>query len=86
MEDVKNKTHEIGIQLGIGHSKMITFMKEDNPLLTTLDHWLRGNVSDNQPSWASIITVLKSKQVGEIGLANKLSAKYCQKNDDEGYF
>ena len=89
LEGVKLKAYEIGIQLGIPHNKMLEFEKEGNILPASINFWLCGNVPDADIpiTWGSIVAALESKQVGEIGLARVIKAKYCcqqEEAQDEG--
>ena len=83
LEDVKHKAYEIGIQLGIPHSKMLVFKQDGNILSAAIDYWLCGNVPDADIpiTWGSIVAALESKQVGEIGLAKVISTRYCCKQE-----
>ena len=86
MGSVKTKWLEIGIQLGIPRSKLLEFKKEDDPLSAVVDYWLRGNVTESVVpiSWESIVTALKSKYVGEPGLAEEITKEYCQQEKEKG--
>ena len=77
LEDVKHKAYEIGIQLGIPHSKMVVFEKEGRPLSSGIDYWLCGNVPNAPITWEYVVTALESKQVGEMGCAKLIKQKYC---------
>ena len=81
--EVAYKWFSIGILLGVPRHKLMEFKKDDDPLAATIDYWLNGNVERALVSWSSIVTVLKSSHVGEIGLANKIKKKHCLK-DEEG--
>ena len=76
---VETKWFKIGVQLGIPRSKLQEFKKEDDPLSAVVDYWLRGNVpeSDVPISWESIVKALRSVSVGEPGLADRITLKYC---------
>ena len=82
LEDVKHKAYEIGVQLGISHGKLMQFKQDGNVLPAAVDHWLSGNVPDTPITWRSVVAVLESKQVGEMGLARVISEKYCCKKED----
>ena len=75
LKDVAYMWFKIGIQLGIPHGKLKEFEKEVDPLSTMIDFWLRGNVEEVPVSWRSIVTALDN--VSEIGLAGRISKKYC---------
>ncbi len=83
--EVEYKAFKIGIQLGISRSKMLLFKQKDDILSEVVDFWLRGNVPDVPITWGSVVKALKSKQVGEPGLAKVISEKYCcqQREEDE---
>ena len=57
---------------------MEKFKKEDDPLSSAIDYWLRDNVEDVPVSWESIVTALESTHVGEPGLAKRIKEKYCE--------
>ena len=81
--DVETKWFKIGVQLGIPRSKLQEFKKDEDPLSAVVDYWLRGNVTESVTpiSWATIVKVLKSKYVGEPGLAEKINKDYCQQEE-----
>ena len=79
--EISGKRFKIGIQLGISHSKLKEFEREDDPLSAIVNFWLRGNVEGVPVSWKSIVEALKSKHVGETGLASTISKKYCQEEE-----
>ncbi len=83
---IKTKWFEIGIQLGIPRNKLKEFEEERDPLSAVVDYWLRENVTEPvvPVSWKSIAAALKSKYVGEPGLAELISKKYCQQDDTKG--
>ncbi len=83
LASIKIKWYELGIQLGIPRNKLLEFKKEDDPLSAVVDYWLRGNVTESVDpiSWKSIVAALKSEYVGEPGLAEQISKKYCQEED-----
>ncbi len=81
---IETKWFRIGIQLGIPRSKLEKFKKdEDDPLSAVVDYWLQGNITESVSpiSWNSIVAALKSEYVGEPGLAEKISKKYCEQED-----
>ena len=80
---IKHKYFEIGIQLGIPRNKLLEFTKD--PLSAAMDYWLRGNAMDTPVpiSWTSIVTALKSPHVDEGGLADAISKKYCQEENQQ---
>ena len=75
---IAHKLFKIGVQLGVPHHKLKEFEKEADPLSAVIDYWLSGNVEGVPVSWRSIVAALKSNHVGETGLANRISRKYCQ--------
>ena len=81
LSEISSKRFKIGIQLGISHSQLKEFEQEDDPLSAIVNFWLRGNVESVPVSWKSIVEALKSKHVGETGLANMISKKYCQEEE-----
>ncbi len=72
------KWFKIGVQLGIPYEKLMEFKKEEDPLAAAVTYWLKGNVDIPPVSWKSVVDALKSPHVGEIGLAKRISRKYCQ--------
>ena len=84
--EVAHKLFKIGVQLGIPHSKLKEFEKEDDPLSAMINYWLNNNVERVPVSWNSVAAALKSKHVGEARLADKIINKYCacQKQYIEG--
>ena len=74
---VQHKIFRIGVQLGVPPYKMKEFKKEDDPLSATIAYWLGGNVKDASLTWQSVVDALRSKHVGEIGLADEINEKYC---------
>lgn len=75
--EVKRRAYEIGIQLGITHSKLKELQHDENLLAAALDYWLSGNVPDIPVTWKSILDALESKFVNETGCAERIRAKYC---------
>ena len=74
---VSHKWFKIGVQLGASRGKLKEFEKEDDPLSAVIDYWLSGNIEGVSVSWRSVVEALESSHVGETGLANKISKKYC---------
>ncbi len=81
---VKTKWFEIGIQLGIPRSKLKEFEEERDPLSAVVDYWLSGNVTEPVVPicWKTIVNALRSEHVGEPGLAEEISKKYCPQEED----
>ena len=77
---IESKWFKIGVQLGIPRSKLLEFKKEDDPLSAVVDYWLKGNVK-LPISWESIVKLLKSDYVGEPGLADEITLKYCKEGN-----
>ena len=75
---VDHKILKIGVQLGVPKHKLKSFEKEDSQLAAVVDYWLSGNALDVPICWGSVVKALKSDDVGEIGLADKISKKYCR--------
>ena len=79
---VKYKWFSIGIQLGIPPHKLKEFEKGADPLVETVDYFLKGNVEGVPLSWDSIVTALKSDHVGEPALAKHLKNVYTQQGHE----
>ena len=86
MGSVETKWFKIGIQLGIPRDKLLEFQQSPDPLSAVVDYWLRGNVTESviPISWQSIANALKSKRVGEPGLAEQIIKDYCQPKFEKG--
>ena len=82
---VAHKWFKIGVQLGVPHGKLKGFEKEADPLAAVIDYWLNDNVEDAEVpvSWKSVVAALESSYVGETGLANKISRRYCPMHQNE---
>ncbi len=67
-------------QLRIPHHKLKELEKELEPLSAVIEYWLKGNVTElpRSISWKSIVTVLRAESIGESGLADQISKKYCE--------
>ena len=74
---------KFGVQLGIPHSKLKEFEKEQDPLAAAVDDWLRGNAEGVTISWKSVAEALESSHVGERGLAKIIRMAHCY-NEDGG--
>ncbi len=70
------------MKLGIPRNKLKEFEGERDLLSAVIDYWLR-NVTEPVASisWTTIVRALKSDYVGEPGLAEKISEKYCPRVD-----
>ena len=63
----------------VGHSSsQVEFEKGADPLVETVDYFLKGNVEGVPLSWDSIVTALKSDHVGGPALAKHLQIVYTQ--------
>ena len=71
----------IGIELGVPQYKLKQFEKEDCPLSAVIDYWLNGNIEGAPVSWRYVVAALESSLVGDTGLANRISRKYCQQQN-----
>ena len=82
--EITHMWFKIGVQLGISCGKLKGFEKEADPLAAVIDYWLNDNVEDAEVpvSWKSIVAALKSSYVGETGLANSISKKYCMHQNE----
>ena len=79
---------QICVQLGFPLTTLKQFEGEKDPLLTAVNYWLKGNIEGDEVlpvSWKSIVVALKSKHVGETGLAQEVHSKYCQNEDTGSY-
>ena len=77
----KEKWRNIGIALGLSHQTLQGIHhkhkdRTDQCLFATLSAWLHGRdkAREKGTTWRSIIRVLRSKNVGESSLADKLAA------------
>ena len=43
-----------------------------------IDYWLDGQIDGASLTWEYLIKVLRTSHVGEKGLANRISEKYCK--------
>ena len=70
----------IGLELDIPHTELICFRKMHSDLSDSLCemlmHWLKA-ADDPPPSWATVVTALRSPLVNERNLAGQLESKYC---------
>ena len=78
---MRQKWHKICIQLNIPNDKLRQVEKDDDPLITSLDYWLKGN-TDIPITWESVVEALESPCVEELGLAKELKEKYCMETTD----
>ena len=74
---VREKIHSIGVQMGVEPYKIREFKLQPDPMCELIENWLKGNVGTVTPSWQSLVDVLKSDHVGEIGLGNKIFEECC---------
>ena len=81
LSTLRYKRYQIGVQLGISHNKLMEFEKEDDPLAVSIDYWLAGNAEEGvSRCWQSVVSMLRSSQVDESGIAKKIEEKYCSVN------
>ena len=77
LSEVRDKSTQLGMQLGMPLYKIKQFDREDDRLAAIIDYWLRGNVENGPPqNWESIVKILKTGQVDASGLADTISQKY----------
>ena len=55
------------------------FKKDDDPFISAIDYWLKGNIENAELSWRSVVSALTSN--GETGLAKRIDRKYCQQGE-----
>ena len=60
------------------------FKRDEDPLVSAIDYWLKGNVEGASITWTSIKRALKSKHVDESCLAKRIERRYNQGNEDNG--
>ena len=60
---------------------MDQFKGVSNPLLEVIVHWLKG-VKDIPPSWEFVETILRSPDIGEDELADKIHRRYCDHSEE----
>ena len=77
MRTIKSEWFDFGLNLGVPHSKLKEFVKEENPLSEVIGYWHRGNIENKPVTWGSILDTLKETE--QVALANEIEAKYCQK-------
>ena len=73
-----NKTHiyNLGLVLGLRHSKVRTMMESAYFLDDVIAAWLRKEdqvTEKGAPSWAVLVKALKHYRVGQTGTANKIA-------------
>ncbi len=69
------------MHIGIPYDRLKCFREEDDPLEALFDYCFRGNKAETNFkffSWSCIVAALKSRDVGEIDLAEAIAKKYCQ--------
>ena len=81
LHPVRASWFKIGLQLDIPHTELICFrqMHSDfaDSLCEMLMHWLKA-ADDPPPSWATVVTALRSPLVNERNVATQLESKYCK--------
>ena len=85
LNKVSCKTYAIGIQLGIPFDKLQSFkmLPSDEIFPAIVNYWLEDN-TDVEVTWNSIVAVLKSDSVDEVGHANRIHKKFCQSEENLG--
>ena len=73
----------IGVQLGIPKYKLEQLKAGDSFLSGIIDYWLNGNIEGAPLTWEWLIKALRTTHVGEGGLANRISEKYCRTGGGE---
>ena len=74
--DVRAKWKMIGLGLRLPHSDLEAMSGSHLECLqSSVSKWLKG--IDPPPTWQAIVAVLRSKVVGEEGIAKELEEKYC---------
>ena len=68
--------------MGIPPHKLKEIEKGADPLVESVDYFLKGNVEGVPLSWGSIVTALKSDHVGEPALAKHLQNVYTQQGHE----
>ncbi len=54
-------------------------MSKADPLSEVIDYWEKGNVANSPPfCWKSIVDILKTEHVDELGLSGRIKEKYCR--------
>jgi hypothetical protein len=83
---VIDKWFQIGVQLGVGESKLRQIETDyhtlDRRFSEMISFWLNGNTQVDV-TWMSLVQVLESRFVSEKGLANQLREKAGLKLDDK---
>lgn len=75
LEEIRWKSDEFFIQLGVPYHKLREYQKRNDPLAAAVEFWLNGNVKGVPVSWSSIQTALWN--VNEKRLADHIGTKYC---------
>lgn len=79
LNSIGKKWFKFGIQLGISHSVVNKFVKDNDPLSAVIDYrLLNGKVP---LSWKLIVVALRTNHVDEARLARKISKKYCPEEE-----
>ena len=72
----KAQIYNLGLVLGIRHSKLKTMMDSATFCEDVIAAWLRkeDQVSEKGgPSWTVLVDALKQRRVGQTGIANKIA-------------
>ena len=84
--EAKCQWFKIGDVLGIPHDKLQEFRNQEDSLRTMIEYCQFGDVDGvgTPLTWTSVVTALKSSDVGRSGLAKKIEQKYCPIIDHDG--
>ena len=72
----KNHIYNLGLVLGLTHTKVTSMKDSDTFRDEVIAAWLRkeDNVTKKgEPSWTVLISALKHRRVGQIGIADKIA-------------
>ena len=79
VEMEKNQIHQLGLVLGLNHTKLKTKMESSSTFLEdVIAAWLRQEDSvkmRGEPSWMVLIDALKIPRVGQMGIAAKIAKR-----------
>ena len=67
---------KLGFVLGLNYTKLKNNKNSDTFLLDTIHSWLQKEdnvVNKGKPSWRTLINALKSKSVGQTGIADQIA-------------
>ena len=83
LSTISGKWFNFGVNLGVPQNKLKQFGKKEDPLSEVIGYWHKGNIRDKPVTWESITATLRITE--EPGLADKIKAKYCDK-ETSGYY